>query len=99
MTCVRRRKARGVAVGLASYGCLTRLTLARRRRISRRLVFFAEEVLEFGLVFGLAAGARGVGQDAGGLGLADTLAGVGLDGLGGRESGWLAFGHAGTSMA
>ena len=58
-----------------------------------RLAVFAEEVLEFGFVFGLAAGARGVGQDARGLGLADALAGVGLDGFSGRESGWLAFGH------
>lgn len=44
-------------------------------------------------MFGLAAGARGVREDARRLGLADALAGVGLDGFGGRESGWLALGH------
>ena len=44
-------------------------------------------------MFGLAAGARLGRDDARGLGLADTLAGVGLDGLGGRKTGWLAFRH------
>ena len=56
-----------------------------------RLTFFAEQIFESGLVFGLAAGARRVGQHARGFGLANALAGVGLDGFCGRKTGWLAF--------
>jgi len=44
-------------------------------------------------MFGLAAGARPVGQGARGLGLADALAGVGFDGFGRRKACWLAFRH------
>ena len=58
-----------------------------------RLTFFAEQIFESGLVFGLAAGARRVGQHARGFGLANALAGVGLDGFCGRKTGWLAFRH------
>ena len=53
----------------------------------------AKDVFEFGLVFSGAAGARLGREDARGFGLADALAGVGLDGLGGGEAGWLAFRH------
>ena len=58
-----------------------------------RLTFFAEQIFESGLVFGLAAGARRVGQHARGLGLAHALASVGFDGFCGRKTGWLAFHH------
>ncbi len=44
-------------------------------------------------MFGLAAGGGCAGQDARGFGLTDALAGVGLDGFGSREAGWLAFRH------
>jgi len=44
-------------------------------------------------VLGLAAGARFVWQHARRLGLAYTLAGVGLDGFCGRKTGWLALRH------
>jgi hypothetical protein len=44
-------------------------------------------------VLGLAAGARLVGQDARWFGLAHALAGIGLNRLGGRKPGWLAFPH------
>ena len=44
-------------------------------------------------MLGLAAGARRVGQNARGLGLAHALAGVGFDGFCGRKTGWLAFHH------
>lgn len=43
----------------------------------------AEEVVEFGLVLGLAGDARLIGDDTRGLRLAHTFAGVGLDGLDG----------------
>jgi hypothetical protein len=61
--------------------------------VARRLRVFAQEVFQPGFVLSLATSAGRVGQDTRGLGLADALAGVGLDGLGGRETGWLAFGH------
>ena len=57
------------------------------------LILSLNELFEFGFVLGLAAGARFGIHDAGGLGLADALAGIGLDGLGGGKLFWLAFGH------
>jgi hypothetical protein len=45
-------------------------------------------------VFGLAAGTRGGGQYARGLGLTYALAGVGFDGFCGGKTGWLAFRHS-----
>ncbi len=57
------------------------------------LLFLLQNVLQFGLVLGLAAGARLVVDHAGGLGLSNAFARIGFDGLSGRESGWLAFRH------
>jgi hypothetical protein len=57
------------------------------------LFFLADDFFQFGFVLGLAAGAGLCVEDARRLGLAYTLAGVSLDGFGGREAGWLAFRH------
>ncbi len=57
------------------------------------LIFLANDVFEFGLVFGGPAGTRLGGEHTRRLGLADAFAGVGLDGLGGGKRGWLAFRH------
>jgi hypothetical protein len=57
------------------------------------LFFLPDDFFQLGFVLGLAAGAGLSVYYARRFGLADTLAGVGLDGLGGREAGWLTFGH------
>ncbi len=67
----------------------------RNGRGGRRteLPLLTDQVFELGLVFGLASGARSGLDDAHRFGLADALAGIGLDGLCGRKPGWLAFRH------
>ena len=65
----------------------------KQEGVGSRLTLFAEQIFEFGLVLGLAAGAGRAGQHARGLGLAYALAGVGLDGFCGGKTGWLAFRH------
>ena len=49
-------------------------------------------------MFSVAASTGLAFDDAGGFGLADAFAGVGLDGLGGRELGGLRFVMARKSM-
>lgn len=67
----------------------------RKARMDRRESGFilADDLLEFGFVLGLAAGARFGIDDARGFGLADALPRIGLDRLGRREFSWLAFRH------
>ncbi len=60
---------------------------------ARSLLLLPDQVVEFGLVLGLAAGAGLALDHAGGLWLADTLPRVGLDRLGRRKCVWLAFRH------
>jgi len=57
------------------------------------LLLLPDEIVEPGLVLDVAPGARRGLDHACGFGLAYALAGVGLDGLGGRKPGWLAFRH------
>jgi hypothetical protein len=57
------------------------------------LVFLLNDLFEFGFVFRGPARAGLGGEHAPRFGLADALAGVGLDGLGGGKWGWLAFRH------
>ena len=57
------------------------------------IIFLTNDFFEFGFVFGGAAGAGLGGEDARGFGLANAIAGVGFDRLGGGKRGWLAFRH------
>ena len=82
---------------LSASSFLVRMTRAfgcRERENRRPLTLFLQQIYELGLVLGLAAGAWRIGQHARGFGLAHALACVGLDGLCGRETGWLAFCHS-----
>ncbi len=58
-----------------------------------QLFFLTDDFFQLGFVLGFAAGAGFRVDNARRLGLADPLARVGLDGLGGREANWLAFCH------
>lgn len=57
------------------------------------LLFLLQNILQFGLVLGLPAGAWLVVKYPRWFGLAHAFACIGFDGLGGRETGWLAFRH------
>ena len=57
------------------------------------LILPLEDILKFRLVLGLAAVARLIAQNTNWLRLAHAFAGVGLDGLRGRESSGLSFRH------
>jgi hypothetical protein len=57
------------------------------------LIFLLNNRFKFRFVFRGSAGAGLRGEHARGLGLANAVAGVGLDGLGGGKRGRLAFPH------
>ena len=57
------------------------------------VIFLTNDFFQFGLVFCAPAGAGLSGEHTRRFGLADTVAGVGLDSLGGGKRSWLAFPH------
>lgn len=89
-TPVRRRKTRMRGCQRLSYDVLH----AKISDASAFLVLLPDELFEFGLVLGLATGARRAGEDTRGFGLAHALTGIGFYRFGGRKTGWLAFPHA-----
>jgi hypothetical protein len=66
---------------------------ARSETAQPNLFFFADQILKTGFVLGCPPGSWRIGENARGLRLSDTFAGIGLDGFGRRKWGWLAFRH------